>query len=58
LKPTATEASEQVREHVKEVVKVFGLPEGGLVGRGEIMPDVPLENAKAMMDALVEFGRL
>lgn len=49
---------EQVREHVKEVVEVFGLPEGGLIGRGEIMPDVPLENAKAMMDALMEFGRL
>jgi uroporphyrinogen decarboxylase len=49
---------EEVREHVKEVVEVFGLPEGGLIGRGEIMPDVPMENAKAMMDALVEFGQL
>jgi uroporphyrinogen decarboxylase len=49
---------QQVREHVREVVEVFGLPGGGLVGRGEIMPDVSLENAKAMMDALVEFGRL
>ncbi|MCX8053917.1 MAG: hypothetical protein N3B12_08920 [Armatimonadetes bacterium] len=48
---------EQVREHVREVVEVLGLPEGGLVGRGEIMPDVPLENAKAMLDALVEFGK-
>jgi len=48
----------QVREHVREVVEVFGLPEGGLVGRGEIMPDVPLVNAKAMMDALMEFGKI
>jgi len=49
---------EQVREHVREVVDVFGLPEGGLIGRGEIMPDVPMENARAMMDALVQFGKL
>ena len=48
----------QVREHVKDAIDVFGLPEGGLVGRGETMPDVPLENAKAMLDALVEYGRL
>ena len=47
---------EEVRAHAKEVIDVFGLPEGGLVGRGEIMPDVPLANAKAMLDALVEFG--
>lgn len=48
----------EVRAHVKDVIEVFGLPEGGLVGRGEVMPDVPIENVKAMLDALVEYGRL
>lgn len=49
---------DQVRSHIREIVEVFGLPEGGLVGRGEVMSDVPLENAEALLDALVEFGRL
>lgn len=48
----------EVRSHIAEIIDIFGLPEGGLVGRADIGPDVPLENAKAMLDALVEFGRL
>jgi uroporphyrinogen-III decarboxylase len=47
---------EEVREHVREVVKTLWHPHGGIIGRGEIGPDVPLENAEAMFQAFREFG--
>ena len=46
----------EIREHVRSVVRLFGGPEGGLIGRAEIGPDVPLENAEAVFCAFAEFG--
>jgi hypothetical protein len=46
----------QVRDYVKMVHEVLGGPAGGLIWRGEIGPDVPLENAEAMYEAFYEFG--
>ncbi len=48
----------EVSAYVKHVIKIFGQDnEGGLFGRGELNMDVPLENAKAMFDAFVRYGR-
>jgi len=47
---------EQVREYVRQVVETLWHPRGGLIARGEIGPDVPLENAEAMFQAFAEFG--
>lgn len=47
---------DQIRENVRQVVELFHGPEGGLIGHGEIGPDVPLRNARAMLSAFAEFG--
>lgn len=47
---------EQVREHVKETIALFGRFNGGLILHGEIGPDVPFENIVAMYEAFHEFG--
>jgi len=49
---------EQIRAHVKEVVDCLGSYGGGLIGHGEIAPDVPIENVRAMLEAWREFGTL
>ena len=41
----------QVRDHVREVVDCLGSFGGGLIGHGEVGPDVPLENVRAMFEA-------
>ena len=41
----------QILAHVQEVVALFGGPRGGLIGRAEIGPDVPIENAEAVFGA-------
>ncbi len=46
----------QVREHVKETIELFGRFNGGLILHGEIGPDVPYENIVAMLEAAREFG--
>lgn len=43
--------AEQIRAHVKEVYQALGTFNGGLIGHGEIAPDVPLENIRAMLEA-------
>lgn len=48
---------EQVRQHVKETVDLFGRFNGGLILHGEIGPEVPWENIVAMYEAFEEFGR-
>lgn len=48
---------QQIRDHVKEVVECLGSYGGGLIGHGEIAPDVPLENIRAMLEAWREFGQ-
>jgi len=47
---------EEIRAHVREVVEALGSYNGGLIGHGEIAPDVPLENVRAMLEAWREFG--
>jgi len=42
----------QIDAHVEEAVEVLGAPEGGLMLKAEIGPDVPLENVAAILDAL------
>lgn len=47
---------QQIRDHVKETIDALGSYGGGLIGHGEIAPDVPLENIKVMLEAWQEFG--
>ena len=47
---------EEIRENVRQVVELFHAPDGGLIGHGEIGPDVPLANARAMLSTFAEFG--
>ncbi len=47
---------EEVREYVRNVFELLARPEGGLIWRGEVGPDVPLENVEAMLKAFYEFG--
>ncbi len=48
---------EQVKEHVKDIINILGDNQGGLRGQGWILPDVPLENARAMFEAFIEYGK-
>jgi uroporphyrinogen-III decarboxylase len=48
---------DEVRAHVKEVFDHLGTPAGGLIACGEIGPDTPLENIRAMYQAFMEYGR-
>jgi len=45
---------EEVEQHVHEALDAFGRFNGGCIGGGEIAPDVPLENAEAMLRAIWE----
>ncbi len=47
---------QQIRDHVKEVIGCLGSYGGGLIGHGEIAPDVPLDNVRAMLEAWRELG--
>ncbi|MCL6518773.1 MAG: hypothetical protein K6T99_02995 [Armatimonadetes bacterium] len=47
---------DEIRAHVREVFEALGSYNGGLIGHGEIAPDVPLENVRAMFEAWREFG--
>jgi uroporphyrinogen decarboxylase len=46
----------QVKEEVQRVFEVCGTPEGGIVACGEVSPDVPLANIRAMYEAFREYG--
>ena len=48
---------QQVKEEVQRVFEACGTPRGGIIACGEIGPDVPLENIRAMYEAFREFGR-
>lgn len=49
---------EEVENYVKMVVDLFGYGNnGGLIGRGEVNVDVPLENVEAMYRAFIKYGR-
>jgi hypothetical protein len=52
--PFGTET--EVKEEVKRTFEACGGPEGGIIACGEISPDVPLCNIRAMYEAFVEYG--
>jgi uroporphyrinogen-III decarboxylase len=52
--PFGTET--EVKEEVQRTFEACGGPEGGIIACGEISPDVPLKNIRAMYEAFVEFG--
>ena len=45
----------QLREEVFRTFEACGTPEGGIVACGEVGPDVPLENVRAMYEAFREY---
>jgi uroporphyrinogen decarboxylase len=47
----------EVKEEVQRTFEACGTPRGGLIACGEIGPDVPLENVRAMYEAFREYGR-
>jgi len=49
---------EEVREHVRQNLRIFGSGPGGYVFSQvhNIQPNVPVENVEAMLDAAYEFG--
>jgi uroporphyrinogen decarboxylase len=47
----------EVREDVQRTFESCGTPDGGLIACGEIAPDVPLENIRAMYEAFRLYGR-
>jgi len=46
----------QVKEEIHHVFEVCGTPDGGLIACGEVGPDVPLANIRAMYEAFREYG--
>ena len=49
---------QQIESHVKYLIRIFGRENnGGLLGRGELNMDVPLENVKALYDSFLKYGR-
>ena len=47
----------QVKEEVHRTFEACGTSQGGIVACGEVGPDVPLENIRAMYEAFREYGR-
>ena len=47
---------EDVRAAVRADVDTYGRFQGGLIARGEIAGDVPLENVEAMLDEMTRYG--
>ncbi len=48
---------DDVREHVKDTIALFGRFDGGLILHGEVGPEVPLENVMALVQAFCDYGR-
>ena len=48
---------EEVREAVRRDIDSFGRHDGGYIGRGELAGDVPIENAIALLEEIVAYGR-
>lgn len=46
----------EVKEEVHRTFEACGSSKGGIVARGEVGPDVPLENIRAMYEAFLEYG--
>jgi len=48
---------EEIEAHVKEIIRLFGTFDGGLILHGEVGQDVPFENIEALYEAFYEFGK-
>lgn len=46
----------QVKEEVQRTFEVCGNSKGGIIACGEIAPEVPLENIRALYEAFIEYG--
>ena len=46
----------EVKEEVHRTFEACGTSNGGVVACGEVGPDVPLENIRALYEAFVEYG--
>ena len=46
---------EEVREHIVDIFRHLGTKRGGIIACGEISPDTPLENIRAMYDTFLEY---
>jgi uroporphyrinogen decarboxylase len=46
----------EVKEEVQRTFEACGTAEGGIIACGEVGPDVPLENVRAMYEAFLEYG--
>jgi uroporphyrinogen-III decarboxylase len=46
----------EVKDHVRNVFDHLGTPGGGIIACGEIGPDTPLDNIRAMYEAFVEYA--
>jgi hypothetical protein len=44
-----------VRAHVRKVFEHLGTPAGGVIACGEIGPDTPLQNIRAMYEAFQHY---
>jgi uroporphyrinogen decarboxylase len=47
--------SREVREHIIDVFEHLGTERGGIIACGEIGPDIPLQNIKAMYDTFINY---
>lgn len=47
----------EVQEEVQRVFEACGTPDGGIIACGEVGPEVPLENIRAMYEAFADCGR-
>ena len=47
---------QQVFDHVGEIIDCLGSYDGGLIGHGEVEPDMPLRNIRWMLEAFREIG--
>jgi uroporphyrinogen-III decarboxylase len=48
----------EVKEEVQRTFEACGTPDGGIVACGEISPEVPMENIRALYEAFLEYGTL
>ena len=48
---------DQVVDAVREAISAFGTYNGGVILHGEVGPEVPFENIKALYSAFYEYGR-
>ena len=46
----------EVKDEFQRTFEACGGPKGGIIACGEIGPDVPIENIRAMYEAFLEFG--